>query len=345
MTGTDSPSHRFAPVASLLVLTLLAACATNPPASIAPLATGRWALLPQGDRPSNRHENGYVRVGERFYLLGGRGSAPIKPVEIFDPATGAWTAGAAPPVEMHHFQAVAYDGKIYVVGAMTGGYPKEPPISHVQIYDPATDRWSVGPEIPVDRRRGGAGAVVHDGQIYLVSGIQVGHFEGHVTWFDALDPRTGTWRRLPDAPHARDHFQVAVIDGKLYAAGGRRSSAATNQVLQLTVPEVDVFDFATNRWSTLPPASNLPTPRAGSMSAVVDGRLLIMGGETIQQLAHSEVEALDPRTQRWTTLAPMSLGRHATQAVQHGGRIYLAAGSRTRGGTEINSHDVFTPGR
>ena len=303
-------------------------------------------MLQQSERPTRRHENGYVRVGDRFYLVGGRGTNPIKPVEIFDPASGAWSVGAAPPVEMHHFQAVEHGGKIYVVGAMTGGYPREPALPVVYVYDPATDRWSTGPEIPADRRRGGAGAVVHDGQIYVVSGIQIGHWSGHVTWFDAFDPRTGSWRRLPDAPRARDHFQAVVIDGRLYAAGGRRSSESTNQTFELTVPEVDVFDFATGRWTTLPSSANLPTPRAGTTSVVVDGRLLVLGGESAaQQAAHAEVEAYDPLAIRWTTLAPMSVGRHATQAVLHRGKLYIAAGSRTRGATEINSQEVYTPGR
>jgi N-acetylneuraminic acid mutarotase len=339
------------------LLAILAACGTRgsagappgtPPGTPqdAPQDVGRWALLPPGERPIPRHEHAYVRVGERFYLIGGRGSNPIKPVEIFDPATGTWTAGAAPPVEMHHFQAVEYGGKVYVVGAMTGGYPKEPPLPEVHLYDPAADRWSRGPEIPADRRRGGAGVVVHEGQIYVVAGITTGHWDGHVPWLDAFDPRTGAWRRLADAPRARDHFHAAVIDGKLYAAGGRRTSASLGHPLEPTVPEVDVYDFGTGRWSTLPAAANLPTPRAGTTAFVTGGRLVVLGGESAaQQPAHAEVEALDPRTLRWAALAPLAVGRHATQAVAHGGRVYVAAGSRTRGGTEINSQEVFTPPR
>jgi hypothetical protein len=165
-----------------------------------------------------------------------------------------------------------------------------------------------------------------------------------VAWVDAFNPRTGAWRRLPDAPRARDHFHAAVIDGKLYAAGGRRSSAGTGQTFDLTVPEVDVYDFQTGVWSTLPASANLPTPRAGTTTAVIDGRLLILGGESGgQQLAHTEVEAFDPATGGWTSLAPLSLGRHATQAVLHEGRLYLASGSRTRGATEIDSQEVYVP--
>ena len=345
--------RRFRPVLVLACVLGAAACAAPRPAGEGAREqagegageragdAGRWETLPPAERPTARHEHGYARVGDRFYLIGGRGA---KPVEIFDPAARAWSVGAAPPVEMHHFQAVEYDGKVYVVGAMTGGYPTEPPIPEVHVYDPAANAWSAGPAIPADRRRGGAGAVVHDGQIYVVAGITNGHTDGHVAWLDAFDPRTGEWRRLADAPRARDHFQAGVIDGKLYAAGGRRSSAGTGQPFELTVPEVDVYDFATGRWSTLPAAANLPTPRAGSTTAVLDGRLLVLGGESgAQEAAHAEVEAYDPRTGRWSALAPLREGRHATQAVLHDRRLYVAAGSRTRGATEISSQEIYTP--
>jgi N-acetylneuraminic acid mutarotase len=331
---------------SILIVAFVAASSGGqaPPQPADP-ATARWTLLPPGDAPLPRHEHAYVKADERFFLIGGRGSAPIKPVEIFDPSTSAWSRGATPPLELHHFQAVEHGGLIYVVGAMTGGYPAEPPVPHVYIYDPANDRWRRGPEMPEGRRRGGAGAVLHDGLIYVVAGITNGHTDGHVSWLDVFDPSTGAWRPLADAPRPRDHFHAAVIDGRLYAAGGRRSSAGTGQTFELTVAEVDVYDFAANRWSTLPATSNLPTPRAGCTVAVVDGRLLVMGGESaVQRDAHAEVEALDPATGRWTTLAPLAVGRHATQAVVHAGRIYLAAGSRTRGATEITSQEVLAIG-
>jgi N-acetylneuraminic acid mutarotase len=290
-----------------------------------------------------RLENGYVQVGNRFFLVGGIGRYAV---EIFDPSAGTWTKGATPPVAMHHFQAVAYGDKLYVVGAMTGSYPMEPPLPNVYVYDPAADAWTVGPEIPADRRRGGAGAVVHDGLIHIVAGIRTGHWDGHVPWMDTFDPRTGQWRRLADAPRARDHFQAAVIDGKLYAAGGRRSSAATGQTFELTVPEVDVYDFQTQRWATLPEAANIPTPRAGCTAVVVNGQLVIIGGESGRQTtAHAEVESYDPATGRWTTLAPLAMGRHATQGVLWNGRIYLAAGSRNRGSSPVDSQEAYAVGR
>ena len=288
----------------------------------------QWRQQSSASKPVARHENGFVAVAGRLILLGGRGERPL---EIYDPASGRWTRGEAPPFEIHHLQGVEFGGKLYVLGALTGKFPQEQPVPDILIYDLAADRWSKGPEIPPQRRRGASGVAVHDGIIYLVGGNRRGHMSGYVAWFDAFDPAAGRWTELPDAPHARDHFHAAVIDGKLYAAGGRRSAHDLGNALAQTVGEVDVYDFRTKRWSTLP--APLPTPRAGTASAVIDGKLAVIGGEGLKQVeAHREVEAWDPQTARWQTLPALQVGRHGTQAATLDGKVYLAAGSGNRGG-------------
>lgn len=288
----------------------------------------QWRRQEAASKPIARHENGFVAVAGRLILLGGRGERPL---DIYDPASGGWTRGEAPPFEIHHLQGVEVGGKLYVLGALTGKFPQEQPVPDILIYDPAADRWSKGPEIPPQRRRGASGVAVHDGIIYLVGGNRRGHMSGYVAWFDAFDPATGRWTALPDAPHARDHFHAAVIDGKLYAAGGRRSAHDLGNALAQTVGEVDVYDFKAKRWSTLP--APLPTPRAGTASAVIGGKLAVIGGESLKQVeAHREVEAWDPQTARWQTLPALPVGRHGTQAATLDGKTYIAAGSGNRGG-------------
>ncbi|MEM8890147.1 MAG: kelch repeat-containing protein [Bacteroidota bacterium] len=277
--------------------------------------------------PNPRHEAGFVEVNGKFYLLGGRG---IKAVNIYDPITKSWTHGQEPPIELHHFQPIAYQGKIYGIGAMTGGYPTEKAIPNIIIYDPATDQWSTGPEIPEGRRRGGAGLVLHENKFYLVCGIINGHTDGHVNWMDVYDPATDSWEILADAPRARDHFQASEIDGKIYALGGRRSTAKGN-VFANTISEVDVYDIATNSWITL--NQPLPTLRAGSYNAVLDKEILVLGGESPDQNpAHAEVQALDTRTGKWRSLSNMIRGRHGTGAVWYKDTLFVASGSGNRGG-------------
>ncbi len=299
---------------------------------------GEWRTLVAADAPVKRYENAYVRVEEKFYLVGGRYD---RPVQVFDPEENRWTTGARPPFQIHHFQAVELDGLIYAAGAFTDNYPREKGIENVYVYDPKADEWRKGPEIPPARRRGAAGAAVHNRKIYVAGGIVGGHGP-HATcqpWLDEFDPETGRWTVLPDAPRARDHFPAAVAGGKLYAVGGRDSGAKGN-FFATTITEVDVYDFAAGTWSTL--AARLPTGRAAPAAAVLGNEILVFGGESAQPLAHSETEALDVTKHTWRTLAPMKEGRHGTQAIVWKDRVYVAAGSRKRGESEIASQEVFT---
>ncbi len=263
-TGINKSIVLSFPMRILILSLLLMALGCSAPAaesatsdvSDAPSPAGWQAVVPpDSSAPVARHEAAFVRVGDKAYLLGGRG---IKPVNILDLKTNTWKAGAKPPVEIHHFQPVVWEGEIWLLGAMTGGYPGETPLPNVHIYNPANDTWRTGAEIPADRRRGGAGAVVHEGKIYLVCGITDGHRGGHVAWLDAYDPESDTWEELPDAPQPRDHFQAVVHDNKLYALAGRTTIAATNPFAN-TIGSVDVFDLPA---STCPPCRT-PCPRTG----------------------------------------------------------------------------------
>jgi N-acetylneuraminic acid mutarotase len=327
-----SPGHLFRALASVLLFANAAPAAVSV-ASDADVAPAWTVIVAASGHSTPREECAFVESGGRFFLLGGRG---IKAVDIFDPKTGTWTQGAPPPVEVHHFQPVVWGGRIYVACGMTGNYPVEKPIDRILIYDPKDDVWLWGAAIPVDRRRGSAGAVVHDGTLTLICGIINGHTDGWVTWCDVYDFRSGAWSKLPDAPRARDHFEAALINGRIYAVGGRRSSAITDQVFDLTIPEVDVYSCATKTWSTLPATRNLPVPRAGATTVAVGSDLVVCGGESMAQTAaHADVQALDTRTGRWRNLPSLRQGRHGTSVVVFHGAIYICAGAGERGGQPL----------
>ncbi len=300
---------------------------------------GGWEIVDTDGKPHPRHEATFVESEGKLYLLGGR---RIQPVDAYDPATNSWSQLAAPPLELHHFQALERNGEIWVIGAMTGPFPNETPVPNVYIFNPARNEWRKGPEIPEERRRGGGGVVEHDGLIYLVGGIQRGHMGGFVSWLDRWDPRSGEWEILPDAPHARDHFQAVVIDGKIYAAGGRQTSRETGAVFSNTVAEVDAYDLVSGKWSTL--EDPLPTPRAGTSSMALDGCLLVAGGEAdTRNRAFREVEAYDTRQGFWYDWPGLRTGRHGTALAIIDGLIYTCSGSGNRGGSpELDTLERIT---
>jgi len=276
-----------------------------------------------------REECDFVSVKSKFYLLGGR---KIENVNIFDPRKLTWTEGTKPMFESNHFQAVVYKDFVYLCGAMTGNYPHERPLDHIYIYDAPMNRWIRGDEIPKDRLRGAGGMVTYKDKFYMVGGITDGHWTGSVAWFDEYDPKTGEWKKLPDAPIARDHFKAAVVGHKLYCIAGQQSNAMEKK--SQTIDEVDIYDFKTGAWSVA--NAKLPTPRGGNSVVVVDDDILIIGGESsAQKQSHNDVEAYNVTKGEFRKLPPINEGRHAGAALYFNKRIYTVAGVGNAGGSPL----------
>lgn len=94
----------------------------SPTIAPANLPTGQWIVVNPNASIAARHEACFVMVGNKAYLLAGRG---VKVVNIYNPVTRKWASGPAPPMEIHHTQCVVADDKIWIVSSWTGSYPRE----------------------------------------------------------------------------------------------------------------------------------------------------------------------------------------------------------------------------
>lgn len=291
--------------------------------------------------PSQRHECAAAVVNDYLYLFGGRGN---RPVNRFSFKSNKWDSVAAMPMLMNHFQATVYNDEVFIAGAFTGNYPHETPIANLYAFNTKNHTWRIETTIPAERLRGAAASVVHQNKLYLIAGVIDGHYDGHVTWMDVYDFKTKKWTQLAEAPHARDHFQAVVVNNKIYMAGGRRSSAVSKQVFLLTVPEVDVYDIASNRWITLGSTKNIPTQRAGCTSVLFGkNAFMVIGGESGKQdKAHNEAEVFNVITQQWDASIKLQQGRHGTQAVLYNNKIFIVTGSANKGGgPELNNMEMY----
>lgn len=84
----------------------------------------------------------------------------------------------------------------------------------------------------------------------------------------------------------------------------------------------------------------MPTLRVGAASAVVDGKVYVMGGVTKSDYSN-KVEQLDSATGKWTTRAPMPVARSEAGAVAVGGVIYVFGG--VNGDGALSRVDVYNP--
>jgi hypothetical protein len=118
---------------------------------------------------------GEARFPDRLVLLAdGRvmaigGVAPLA-ISIFNPATGLWTAGA-PMLAPQHLPAVTRlgDGRVMISGGYNTSDPLMTVVPDVQIYDPATDRWSWSVPLP-QPRHGHSSTLLPDGSVLIAGG-------------------------------------------------------------------------------------------------------------------------------------------------------------------------------
>ncbi|HLM59400.1 MAG TPA: kelch repeat-containing protein, partial [Pyrinomonadaceae bacterium] len=110
--------------------------------------------------PTPRSGGGSAVINGRIYVAGGRppGSSAI---EVYDPATDKWEKLPNLPTQRNHLAIVAVNGKIIVAGGRTVPGAMAERVNVVEIYDPATRRWTKGAPLPAPR--GGITGAIHGG--------------------------------------------------------------------------------------------------------------------------------------------------------------------------------------
>ncbi|MBI2393821.1 MAG: hypothetical protein HYV09_29890 [Deltaproteobacteria bacterium] len=215
-----------------------------------------------------------VIASGRVLVVGGEsfGSSVLSAAEIFDPVTRTWTiAKATATSRTLHSATVLASGKVAVFGGATGaltGYPTA--TSTVEVYDPATDVWSAGAPLSVQRYSHVSALLSPSGAVLVAAGIDaVSH--GHLLDAEVWDATKSTTTAVTNAASS-------------YHARGAAFGFGTNRVLLVGSDNEndstgDVYDGATNQFAAAPALS------AGrSFAAYVglaDGRVLVAGGRIL----------------------------------------------------------------
>lgn len=176
-------------------------------------------------------------------------------------------------------------------------------------------------------------AVTLGGIVYEIGGEALGREDSPL--MQAYDPATDSWRDLAPLPHGASHMGAAVLNGKIYVAGG-----FTANVHKGPVDGFYVYDPATDRWRTLAPLSS---PRGSPGLAAVDGKIHIIGGRGADQKTIALHEVYDPATNRWSRAAGLPLARDHFGIVAVDGRIHVFGGRTGATVDNVTRHDVFDP--
>jgi N-acetylneuraminic acid mutarotase len=229
---------------------------------------------------------------------------------------------------------VGYRGDLYVVGGDSNGQPS----SGLWRYTPDEGEWETLPSMATPRA-GHASGVIGD-RLYVIGGTTdtaFAEFErAPLTSLEIYDFKAGEWSRGPDMPTGRHHFDAAVLDGQLYAVGGRTPG-------DYSLDTVERFDPERGEWESLTP---LPLGVGGQGVETVAGRVVVVsGGDDLEEWVTPTTWALDPDEGEWRRLPDVTVPRHGYASATLGDKIYIFGGAPCAGYGRTGSAESLSLGR
>ena len=199
--------------------------------------TNTWDNTTKEPMPTPRKGAAYGVIDNKIYVAGGSASSnwvASNKLEIYDPLTDTWDITKAPmPIAMYQPQGAVINDTFYVIGGLLG-YSPWTGQKTTQIYDPATDIWSLGADLDSGRvghtTNGVAGyiyAILGDGQPPRVRSVE------------EYNPNTDSWNVIVDSlPFMKICHTASVFENKIYLFSG-----STTSLPNLT-PSSAVYSFA-----------------------------------------------------------------------------------------------------
>ncbi len=327
-------------LAAVTLPLLLAGCGSDPAEGPAgedrsALLSAQWSALPQ-NLGGQRDHAAAVRLNDGRILVTGGGivtyngsnrlTTVVQSVEVYDPATSAWSYAA--PMHWpryHHRATLLADGRVFVSGG---------PYITTEIYDPATNTWSNGPSKQVHRNEH-ASVLLHDGRVMLVGGVAATS-GGPSALVDLYDPANNSMSAAPPLAVARYRPAAAVLPtGEVLVSGGA-SIGSTSRA-------TEVYDPATNAWRRV---GDLVSSRyAHTLTPLPDGRVFAVGGTTSTTM-RSSTESYNPLSGVWSSGPSLSTARAGHSATMLPDGLILVAGGAPNAaitGTPLASTEIYDP--
>jgi serine protease len=223
----------------------------------------------------------------------------------------------------NHAQA-AVGGKVYVIGGVGGQ------TGIVQIYDAASDTWTIG--TPKPTFAWDINAAVIDGKIYVPGGRNP--FTGEILGtLEIYDPATDQWSSGASLPMPLCGLAVEAVNGKLYIMGGQNQQQGSYNTMY-------VYDPSANSWNRL---ADMGYGMAWGSSGVINGKIYLFGVHDsygIPQLT----EVYDPVANSWSVTGPLNIPRNWPSGVVLGGKLYAIGGYRFGLESWRQDVEVYDPG-
>lgn len=194
---------------------------------------GSWGLA--GQLPVYRYNAAACTLGNTVYLIGGmvyNGTdfEASSEIDAWDPVSGTWTPKTWMNMLRSDHQAIALNGKIYIIGGV-GGAPNSGDngsLQGVEVYDPSTN--SMGTAASLNHARWSFAAAQANGKIYAIGGLFTTDLSdtAHAS-VEEFDPVQNAWTPRQDMPNGRYGCAAVSWDGLIYVLGGVEGGAGGNK--------------------------------------------------------------------------------------------------------------------
>ena len=218
-----------------------------------------------------------------------------------------WTTGANMPTARSAMAVAAVNSKLYVVGGHIVDQNNNGIATNtLEIYDPATNTWTTGANMPTARSSASTG-VIND-KLYVIGGGNGNN--NPLSTLEIYDPATNTWTTGTNSQTTHSYSVAGVINSKLYVVGGSLDFSTPNKMLE-------IYDPTTNKWTT-----GTSIPEDAAMGGVINGKLYVMGG----CCDWNKLQIYDPATNTWTTGTNMPTKRAFAATGVINNKLYVAGG-------------------
>jgi len=232
---------------------------------------------------------------------------------------GSWRFEPSAPRAPVEGSAIAIGRVIY---ATNGERPGN--LRTILAYDTRARRWSRPTSSPIGLNH--TQAATYRGRLLLAGGYLDGYDATDQFWEYA--PRTGEWNQLPRMGKARGAAAAAVIDDKLYVAGGApQTFYGTEQGTPYGT--LEIYDFETGEWEDGP---KMPMPRHHTVGVALGGKFYVAGGRA-GLLDHNNdkppvaaFDRYDPETESWERLPDLPFGVGYEGITTAAGKVVIAGG-------------------
>ena len=188
--------------------------------------------------PETRGGGGLALVNRKLHYMGGVKADRdtdaqdhwVLDLEKWAQGAARWVTAAPLPAPRNQFSTVTLEEKIYVIGGQLHHDSIQIDQARVDIYDPKTDSFSRGPQLPKGHSHSEGGTFINGGRIYVVGGHTTP--EGGSKQIDAgilaLDPGSD-WDLVGMLPMPLSSPAAAIIQGKLFVAGGSPNGGSVQE--------------------------------------------------------------------------------------------------------------------